>query len=441
MALTIASSTGSSKRPQFFRVLIPNPFVKLPIPRKFMKHLDGLQHNKATLLSPLGKFWDIDLHQEGDNLYLDGGWSDFAKAHDLLTGYFVVFRYEGNMIFTVKVFDGTCCLKEYELASCKSPGCSRTGSESAEVECLTSRSLEHEDEVQFSRTPSSNKRKSVEISRERTTSPTAPSKKTHKTSSSSATPPIRKNQKTAPGPEAPPTKRTETASCSSEITRIMKTQKGSQFEKKVRPCSTNYLSFPKKFCIRHQLLSREVVILKNLEGKSYDVRLYNRPTEVRVGKGWQKFALESGFRDGDTCIFKLVARSTMLVTLKKMQGKIVAVKDSREIIAHNSRGATQHPQFMKIVQPFNIGLGYFTIPRAFCLENGLVSKRNITLEDSDGKKWQVRFLIRVDKAKLQKGWSKFSNAHDLKVGQTCIFTLVGENTFRVIIDKEQAKTV
>ncbi|KAJ4763184.1 transcriptional factor B3 family protein [Rhynchospora pubera] len=438
MALAIASSTGS-KRPQFFRVLIPNPFVKLHIPQKFMKHLDGHRHNKATLLSPLGKFWDIDLHQEGDNLYLDGGWSDFAKAHDLLTGYFVVFRYEGNMIFTVKVFDGTCCLKEYELASCENPGCSRTrtGSESSEVECLTlSRSLEHEDEVQFNRTPSSKKRKS-----ERTTSPpTAPSKKTQKTSSSSATPPIRKTQKTAPSPGAPPTNKTENASYSSATTPIKITQKGPQFEKKVRPCSTNYLSFPKSFCIRHGLLSREIVILKNLEGKSYDVRLYNRPTEVRVGKGWQKFALESGFRDGDACIFKLVARSTMLVTLKKVQSEIVATKDSREIIADNSGGATQHPQFMKIVRPFNIGLGYFTIPRAFCLENGLVSKRNITLEDSDGKKWQVRFLIRDDKAKFQKGWSKFSNAHDLKVGQKCIFTLVGENTFRVIIDKGQAET-
>lgn len=110
-----------------------------------MKHLDGDRYNKATLLSPHGKFWHINLHQEGNDLYLDGGWSDFAKEHDLCTGDFVVFRYEGNMVFTVKVFDVTCCLKEYELASCKSPGCSSTSNESSEVESLTlNQSSEHE---------------------------------------------------------------------------------------------------------------------------------------------------------------------------------------------------------------------------------------------------------------------------------------------------------
>lgn len=62
------------------------------------------------------------------------------------------------------------------------------------------------------------------------------------------------------------------------------------------------------------------------------------------------------------------------------------------------------------------------------------------MEDSDGKKWQVRFLIRIDKAKFQKGWTKFSNAHDLKVGDKCIFTLVKENTFRVIVEKQQAES-
>jgi B3 DNA binding domain len=110
-----------------------------------MKHLDGEQYKKATLLSPQGKFCHINLHQEGNDLYLDGGWSNFAEEHDLHTGYFVVFRYEGNMVFTVKVFDETCCLKEYELASCESPGCTSTSNESSEVACLTlSPSSEHE---------------------------------------------------------------------------------------------------------------------------------------------------------------------------------------------------------------------------------------------------------------------------------------------------------
>lgn len=51
----------------------------------------------------------------------------------------------------------------------------------------------------------------------------------------------------------------------------------------------------------------------NLKGKSYAVSLYDRPTEVRLGKDWRNFASENGIRDGDTCIFKLVTKSTILV--------------------------------------------------------------------------------------------------------------------------------
>ncbi|XP_078170835.1 putative B3 domain-containing protein Os06g0632500 isoform X1 [Carex rostrata] len=441
------ASPSLTKRPQFFRVLIPNPFVKLPIPQNFMKHLDGDRYNKATLLSPHGKFWHINLHQEGNDLYLDGGWSNFAKEHDLCTGDFVVFRYEGNMVFTVKVFDVTCCLKEYELASCKSPGCSSTSNESSEVESLTlNQSSEHEDEVQCNSTPSSKKRKSIEISRKRTASPaTASIKKSKKTSSSSATPPIEKTKRIT-HVSSTPIKRIEKTTPSSPTPPIEKAHKNSpsltslpHFEKVVRPYSSNYMSFPKKFCNRHGLVSRKGITLKNLKGKSYDVLLFDRNTEVRVGKGWRDFTSENGLRDGDICIFTLVAKSTMLVCLKDVQGKLEAHKDSREEIACNSALVIQCPQFENIVRPFNLRLGYFTIPVSFCLENGLVSKRYVILEDSDGTKWQVRFLIRNERAKFQKGWSKFSKAHDLKVGKKCIFTLVGENTFRVIVEKKQAE--
>jgi hypothetical protein len=37
------------------------------------------------------------------------------KAHDMDTGYFLLFQYNGNMNFEVKVFDTSCCLKNYSL--------------------------------------------------------------------------------------------------------------------------------------------------------------------------------------------------------------------------------------------------------------------------------------------------------------------------------------
>lgn len=46
-------------------------------------------------------------------MFFGNGWKEFTEAHDLCVGYFLVFCHEGNMVFTVKVFDWSGCLKEY----------------------------------------------------------------------------------------------------------------------------------------------------------------------------------------------------------------------------------------------------------------------------------------------------------------------------------------
>jgi B3 DNA binding domain len=87
------------------------------IPRKFQMNLPHKLPKLATLFSPIGKFWHVETSHIGQDMYFQKGWSEFAKVHDLQTGYFLVFRYEGNMIFKVKIFDTTCCLKDYTLGS------------------------------------------------------------------------------------------------------------------------------------------------------------------------------------------------------------------------------------------------------------------------------------------------------------------------------------
>lgn len=63
----------------------------------------------------------MGIRHEGDDMYLDEGWKEFAKALDLRTGYFVLFQYKVNMVFSVKIFDNTMCLKEYVRDSFKRP--------------------------------------------------------------------------------------------------------------------------------------------------------------------------------------------------------------------------------------------------------------------------------------------------------------------------------
>ncbi|KAI3968453.1 hypothetical protein MKW92_020316, partial [Papaver armeniacum] len=65
----------------------------------------------ATLKSPL-KSWKVKLN---DFKFTDG-WPEFYKAHELSTGYFVAFQYEGHdLIFQVWVFDLSYCEIEYSV--------------------------------------------------------------------------------------------------------------------------------------------------------------------------------------------------------------------------------------------------------------------------------------------------------------------------------------
>ncbi|KAE8784076.1 B3 domain-containing protein [Hordeum vulgare] len=63
----------------------------------------------------LRKLWDVEVVFDADGrIYLDRGWKQFVHAYDLGIGYFLVFRYDGNATFAVKVFDTTMCRRRYQ---------------------------------------------------------------------------------------------------------------------------------------------------------------------------------------------------------------------------------------------------------------------------------------------------------------------------------------
>jgi B3 DNA binding domain len=91
------------------------------IPKNFYKHLPSVLLKWAALITQRGKFWKVAVLQNEECICFSRGWPEFAKAHDLRMGYFLLFRYEGNMVFNVKVFDTTCCLKIYSSIHCEPP--------------------------------------------------------------------------------------------------------------------------------------------------------------------------------------------------------------------------------------------------------------------------------------------------------------------------------
>ncbi|KAK1647091.1 hypothetical protein QYE76_064896 [Lolium multiflorum] len=101
---------------EFFIVINEDPLAKKALPKKFANYLDGQEPAKVYLrAADCGPhLWTVEVLSDGQGqIYLDKGWENFAIAHGVDFGCFLHFKYEGDDVLTVKVFDGTICRKYY----------------------------------------------------------------------------------------------------------------------------------------------------------------------------------------------------------------------------------------------------------------------------------------------------------------------------------------
>ncbi|EOY14620.1 AP2/B3-like transcriptional factor family protein, putative isoform 2, partial [Theobroma cacao] len=95
------------------------------IPVGFNRNLEGRTSGSVLLRGPSGYSWVVELVRKDDDLLFVEGWADFVRDHSVECGDFLVFRYDGDLVFDVKVFDQSSCEKEAAF-HCK---CSQGGSE------------------------------------------------------------------------------------------------------------------------------------------------------------------------------------------------------------------------------------------------------------------------------------------------------------------------
>ncbi|KAE8819275.1 B3 domain-containing protein [Hordeum vulgare] len=103
---------------EFFTIILEKSSSRQVMPDNFVKMLDGHRPQNMKLRQAdngLRKLWDVEVVFDTDgSMYLDRGWKQFVRAYDLRHGYFLVFRYDGNATFAVKVFDTTMCRRRYQ---------------------------------------------------------------------------------------------------------------------------------------------------------------------------------------------------------------------------------------------------------------------------------------------------------------------------------------
>jgi hypothetical protein len=88
------------------------------VPLKFTRFIDGRELREAILHeeSGGGTPYEVEVYYDGrGEMFLRGGWPQFAGDHDLDQGFFMLFSYHrGTSKFDLKIFEGTQCQKKYE---------------------------------------------------------------------------------------------------------------------------------------------------------------------------------------------------------------------------------------------------------------------------------------------------------------------------------------
>ncbi|XP_042444750.1 B3 domain-containing protein REM5-like isoform X2 [Zingiber officinale] len=248
----------------FFKVLLPGFLEKLSIPRIFVENLPETDRPlKVSIRSPLRTFWQVQIKREGCTLYFTDGWREFAEAHNFAVGFFLVFRYQGNMVFTVEVFGLNGGLKDYNHTGgcrCLSRGLVRSGYEEKqqlvvdEDDALVEE--QEEDHIIVEDSP-------LQL----------------------------------PSGTEPPL----------------------QFQKKIRPYNLKYkiMGIPRHLASRSEFNTDQMFLLKNMRGRPWPVNYHQNGKNGFLRSGWDAFSKDNNLELGDRCIFKFISKGVMEVEVVK----------------------------------------------------------------------------------------------------------------------------
>ncbi|XP_058725214.1 B3 domain-containing protein REM16-like [Vicia villosa] len=90
-----------------FTQFLRNDFdQQLALPKTFSDNIKKKLPESVTLKGPGGALWNIELTTRDGTLYFTNGWQQFVKEHSLKENDFLVFKYNGESLFEVLIFDG-----------------------------------------------------------------------------------------------------------------------------------------------------------------------------------------------------------------------------------------------------------------------------------------------------------------------------------------------
>ncbi|KAL6954264.1 hypothetical protein U1Q18_039385 [Sarracenia purpurea var. burkii] len=103
---------------EFFKIYLPDQSSqRLRVPPAFVKRCNETIPSLTILKDLSGKSWHVEMEEAENGIFFKNGWEIFVNDHSLEFGNFLVFRYNGNSSFDVKIFGNNGCIKEGALAN------------------------------------------------------------------------------------------------------------------------------------------------------------------------------------------------------------------------------------------------------------------------------------------------------------------------------------
>ncbi|CAL5017643.1 unnamed protein product [Urochloa decumbens] len=264
---------GASRKPQFISVFPTKSMGKL-IPARFVQNYIPKEHlnNHMTIVSgSLGKVCPIELEINRSNVFFAGGWSQFMAFHGITEADALLLRYEGNMVFTVKVFGPDGCQRE---------SMHKDGRMQRNEQGITLTDTERQQDIPFAsskKCKSKNNSPSADVQRRQKGSVIS-SKKSNKSSKANCAYDL--------GPPAWLTKKMNAS---------MMTK--------------HHLSLPRHFCNAIGFQKPCMITLQDSMGgtRSWQVRgLHYNNGSCQLGSGWKKVCQDIGLKFGDVITLKII---------------------------------------------------------------------------------------------------------------------------------------
>ncbi|XP_022684232.1 putative B3 domain-containing protein Os04g0347400 [Setaria italica] len=452
-----ASSKGSTHKPQFIRVLPKDFMEKMLIPAKFVEQhipMELLDNRTAIVFGRSGKVYSIKLEMGWTGVFLAGGWSQFLKFHDITEANALLLRYEGNMVFTLKVYGPNGYQREFNHKKTEVDKCMSLLS----YQVSTLPDIEEQQEA-----PSASIQKQQEATfasiQKQQRAPSASIQKQQKAPSAS----IQKQQR-APSAAIQKQHEAQPASIQKQYDNNLPSSNGEK-EPQGPTASWNQTSFKiaPPSSIEKQIdantLKNHIVHSLPCKNDSYQLR-----------KGWRRFCRENILKEGDICTFSVIESTMWHITITRLPTITDAQEQHETPFTSSSKRKSRNeslssddqnkqkgsmaslknasscaqgvyvigpPAWLKEISTRMIKI-CISFPAAFCNAIGLREACTVTLKTSlsSTSSWQVRVLPYKDTShQVGSGWKSFCEENMIKEGDVCTFNVIEMMLWHVVIDR------